>query len=191
MGMAHGLEGKTVTGLGENTESQQNEQRTDFGHQKIEIPGPPVRRVLMLVSDQKIARERHQFPGNQKQECIVCHEYEQHAGHKQTGKEPQDRKGLRTMLILAHVCGPVKSHGQDHDPGHGHEKARQGIETQMPGEPRQTQAQLRGIDLAGKHIQNARSHRADAGCAKQHERSGPEYDGVAISRQRDQCRQQS
>ena len=85
----HTGEIKPATKGRQHPASQQNEHPAYLRHEQVDIGGIPVGGVLMLIGDQKITRQGHSFPADQKGEGIGRQEHQGHAGNKGAGKQGQ------------------------------------------------------------------------------------------------------
>jgi hypothetical protein len=69
----------------------------------------------MLERHQKIAGDRHQFPGDHEEEGVVGQQHQQHAGDEQPAEQAQDRKVMLTFFISRDIAGPVQADGANGD----------------------------------------------------------------------------
>ncbi|EKD37328.1 MAG: hypothetical protein ACD_75C01172G0002 [uncultured bacterium] len=83
---------------------------------------------MVLENHEKIAGERHQFPGEHEREGIGGQQHQEHPADEQPGKEGQGGDGVRPAHIFDDIAGAVTGGNEGDGADDKEKKAGQRIE---------------------------------------------------------------
>src|SRR5881409_2452281 len=158
--MTEDIEGEGARFPEQEQERQDDEGRSDMGHDEVEEPRIPDLSFLVLGHHEEIREQRHDFPHDQEEEPVVGEDDERHGEQKAVEEGPERANGGPT-IELRHVTERIDRTGQA-DQGDGqHEKCGQRVETD-----RKAQIGDRGGNRSGQGFGRAQTGHAERNAEK-------------------------
>ena len=152
MSRANGREFVSSRRPRQQAEGQQQRERTEARHHKVDVTRLGVARFAMVRHDQRPGSQRHEFPAKQIGKRVIRQHHKIHAGQK-GGEEGQHAVRRRFVVAVAEAIKACRCPSQIDD---DEKKRSQRIEAEMGAKPRQSdrQGQIGGIRRIGKQPAN-------------------------------------
>ena len=139
--------GKRVVAVrtGQQTEREQQGQRSEARHDQIDVTGPGVFPVPMMGHHQRPGGQRHELPAQQKSERVVSQNHQIHAGQKSREKWQHP---MRRRLVAA-IAKTVDTGGSAAEVYDNQEESGEWVEPKMGTQPGQTERQAQQRRCSG------------------------------------------
>ncbi len=124
---AHGREGVTAVRPCQKAEGEQQRKCAKTRHHQIDVGGAHVGGIAVMREHDRPRRERHQLPGQQKNEGVVGEQHEIHRGEE--GRI--ERQHPHGRLLVPAVADGVEARGRAAEIDHREEEGGERIDAEM------------------------------------------------------------